>query len=135
MESPLSILFAVLFGAAYVAVASMGINVFNKCSAIQDSRKWKNMHLILSNTMVVAMTIPVVLVVQMMASGRVTAAVLMLYGLMGVIGSSVAYGLVKEKQCESISKPSDRNFLMIAIVLSFVIMFGGGMLLGSSRGD
>jgi|SaaInl85LU_5_DNA_1037374.scaffolds.fasta_scaffold07104_5 NAD/NADP transhydrogenase beta subunit len=127
-----SVILSVLFGIAYIAVASSGIRVYNECNEIKDSQKWKNMHLLLSNTMVIGIMIPVVLLTQLLAGGKVTLAITMLYGLMGLIGSSVAYNLSREKQCEGISKDSEKNFLLLAIGISLTIMIGAGVFMGTS---
>lgn len=131
--SYISVILAVVFGIAYTAVASSGIRIFNECNDIKDSKKWKNMHMLLANTLVMGIVIPIVLFTQLLSGEKVTGAIAMLYGLMGLIGSSVAYGISKEKTCESVSNQSEKNFLLMAVGISLTILIGGGVFIGMSR--
>lgn len=128
-----SILFAVIFGIAYTAVSSIGIKTYNECKAIQGNKKWDNMHLLLANTLVIGIMIPVVLLTQFIAGGRVTAAITMLYGIMGLVGSSVAYALTQESECKGFSKESEKNYLIVGIVMSILVLLGGGAYMGMSK--
>ena len=117
---------SILLGAAYTSVASIGIRVFNECDDIKESEKWRNLHLALSNSMVMGITIPIVLLTQYLASDNVMGAMALLYGLMGIVGSSIAYMILKEKKCKGISNSTEDNFVLGSIVLSFFVMLGGG---------
>jgi hypothetical protein len=124
---------SVMLGAAYTSIASIGIRVFNECEDVKESEKWKNMHLVLSNTMVMGIMIPIVLLTQYLAGDNVLGAMALLYGLMGIVGSSVAYTIVKHKNCKGISNKTEENFVLGSILASLVVLIGGGFLASSSR--
>ena len=129
----ISILFAIVFGMAYTAVSSIGIRVYNECKELQGDKKWINLHLLLANTLVIGIMIPVVLLTQFISGGRVTAAITMLYGIMGLVGSSVAYAITKESACTDVSKSGEKNFLIGSLVVSIFILIGGGAYMGMSK--
>jgi len=133
MASFFPIIISVILGILYVAIASSGIRIFNKCTEIKESQKWKNMHALLTNTLIIALVIPGVLLTQFLSSGNVAGAMVILYGLMGLVGSSVAYSIAKESTCESVSNASEKNFLMISVAGSLFVLLGGGAFMAMSR--
>ena len=124
---------SVLLGAGYTSIASIGIRVFNECEDIKDSDKWKNAHMVLSNSMVMGIMIPVVLLTQYLAGDNITGAITLLYGLMGIVGSSIAYMIMKDKQCKGISNTSEDNFVLASIFISLLVMIGGGVLASGTK--
>jgi hypothetical protein len=124
---------SVLLGAGYTSIASIGIRVYNECEEIKDSDKWKNAHMLLSNSMVMGLMIPIVLLTQYLAGDNITGAITLLYGLMGIVGSSVAYIIMKNKQCKGISNTSEDNFVLASILISLLVMIGGGVLASGKK--
>ena len=124
---------SVLLGAGYTSIASIGIRVFNECEDIKDSDKWKNAHMVLSNSMVMGIMIPIVLLTQYVAGDNIVGAITLLYGLMGIVGSSIAYMIMKDKRCKGISNTSEDNFVLASIFLSLLVMIGGGVLASGSK--
>lgn len=135
MVSFFPIIISIILGIVYVAIASTGIRIYNKCIEIKESQKWQNMHALLTNTLIIAMVIPGVLLTQFLSSGNIAGAMTILYGLMGLVGSSVAYSIAKEAKCENISKESEKNFLMLAVAGSLFVLLGGGAFVAMSRRD
>ena len=133
MTSFVPILISVVLCILYVAIASSGIRIFNKCNEIKDEQKWQNMHMLLTNTLIVSIVIPGVLLTQFLSSGNVAGAMIILYGLMGLIGSSVAYSIAKESKCENVTNTSEKNFLMISVAGSLFVLLGGGAFMAMSR--
>ena len=133
MTSFVPILISVVLCILYVAIASSGIRIFNKCNEIKDEQKWKNMHMLLTNTLIVSLVIPGVLLTQFLSSGNVAGAMVILYGLMGLIGGSVAYSIAKESKCENVTNDSEKNFLMISVAGSLFVLLGGGAFMAMSR--
>ena len=133
MTSFVPILISVVLCILYVAIASSGIRIFNKCNEIKDEQKWKNMHMLLTNTLIVSLVIPGVLLTQFLSSGNVAGAMVILYGLMGLIGGSVAYSIAKESKCENVTNASEKNFLMISVAGSLFVLLGGGAFMAMSR--
>ena len=135
MASFFPIIISIVLAILYVAIASSGIRIYNACSEIKDSKKWQNMHALLANTLIIAMVIPGVLLTQFLSSGNIAGAMVILYGLMGLVGSSVAYSIAKEAKCESKSNASEKNFLMLSVAGSLFVLLGGGAFMAMSRRD
>jgi len=89
--------------------------------------------MLLTNTLIVSIVIPGVLLTQFLSSGNVAGAMIILYGLMGLIGSSVAYSIAKESKCENVTNTSEKNFLMISVAGSLFVLLGGGAFMAMSR--
>lgn len=124
---------SVLLGAAYTSIASIGIRVFNECEDVKESEKWQNMYMVLTNTMVMGIMIPIVLLTQYLAGDNVLGAMALLYGLMGIVGSSVAYTIIKHKSCNGISNKTEENYVLGSILLSLLVMLGGGFLASQKK--
>lgn len=89
--------------------------------------------MLLTNTLIVSLVIPGVLLTQFLSSGNVAGAMIILYGLMGLIGGSVAYSIAKESKCENVTNTSEKNFLMISVAGSLFVLLGGGAFMAMSR--
>jgi hypothetical protein len=127
-----TIAFVFIFTIFYIAVASLGIQTYNDCKEVQGVKKWDNLKMLLSHTMTIAITIPVGLFLQYIASGRVSAVMGVIYGIMGLVGSAIAYALTQEKKCsESIQKDS-KNYLIFSIIASIIIILAGGVILSQN---
>jgi hypothetical protein len=121
-----TVMFTMIFAIFYIAVASIGIETYNKCDAVQGVKKWDNLKMLLSHTLTISITIPIALMVQYLASGRVSAAMGVVYGIMGLVGSAVAYAITEKDECTSVSRENSKNYLIFAIVASILIMMAGG---------
>ena len=124
---------SVLLGAAYTSIASIGIRVFNECEDVKESEKWRSMHAVLSNTMVMGIVIPIVILTQYLAGDSILGAMALLYGLMGIVGSSVAYTIMKHGSCKGIGNKTEENFILGSILASLLVMFGGGFLASQKK--
>ena len=124
---------SVLLGAAYTSIASIGIRVFNECEDVKESEKWRSMHAVLSNTMVMGIVIPIVILTQYLAGDNILGAMALLYGLMGIVGSSVAYTIMKHGSCKGIGNKTEENFILGSILASLLVMFGGGFLASQKK--
>lgn len=127
------VIISVVLAVLLVALTSSGIRIYNECNEIKDKQKWKNTHMMLTNLLVVGIMIPVVLLAQFLSNGNITGAMLILYGLLGIIGSSASYTLANEAACASVVNASEKNFLMISVASSLFILLGGGAFLSFSR--
>lgn len=111
----------IVLGAIYIAITSVGINTFNKCSKIQDSQKWENLKSYLSYTMtIVIASIATLILVKMFKSQVVAFA--MVFGIMGIIASSMTLAMVEE--CKDSVDQSARGFAIASLVLHLVITLG-----------
>lgn len=133
MNSFIPIILTIVLGVFYVSISSIGIDIYNKCNELKTSDKWKNLHSLLSHTLVIAMVIPGVLLMQYLASGNVMGGMGILYGLMGLVGSSVSYGIYNESVCKKFTTDSQKTYLIIAIVGSIITLIGSGILVSSTK--
>ena len=133
MASFVTIVVTIILSILYVAIASSGIRIYNECKEIKDEQKWKNMHALLTNTLIATIVIPLVLLTQFLSSKNVLGGMVILYGLVGLVRSSTAYGISKEAKCQDVTKESEQNFLMIAVAGSLFVLLGGGAFLAMTR--
>lgn len=113
----------ILLGTFYIAISSVGINTFNKCSKIQDSQKWENLKSYLSHTMtMVIASIATLILVKMFKSQVVVFA--MVFGIMGIIASSMTLSMTNE--CKDSVDKSARSFAIASLVLHLVMSVGIG---------
>lgn len=104
----------VVLGTFYIAISSLGIDTFNKCSKIQDSQKWENLKSYLSHTMtMVIASIATLILVKMFKSQVVVFAVV--FGIMGIIASSMTLAMTEE--CKDSVNQSARSFAITSLVL------------------
>ena len=109
----------VVLGTFYIAISSLGIDTFNKCSKIQDSQKWENLKSYLSHTMtMVIASIATLILVKMFRSQVVAFA--MVFGIMGIIASSMTLAMVEE--CKDSVNESARNFAITSLVLHLLMI-------------
>ena len=121
-----AIIFTIMFGIFYIATASIGVKTYNDCKEVQGVKKWDNIKMLLSHTMTIGMVIPFVLVAQYFVGGKVTAAMAIIYGIMGLVGNSSAFAMTREGGCGEVVKKDSKNYLIFGIVASLLVMLGGG---------
>jgi hypothetical protein len=121
-----AILFTIMFGIFYIATASIGVKTYNDCTEIQGVKKWDNLKMLLSHTMTIGMVIPFILVAQYFVGGKVTAAMAILYGIMGLVGNATAFAMTREGGCGEVVKTDSKNYLIFGMVASLLVMLGGG---------
>ena len=123
------IVLTIILATFYVSVSSIGIGIYDKCNQLKTSEKWKNIRKILSHTLVIAMTIPGVLFTRyLVGDDKLMGGMGILYGILGIIGSSIAYALYNESACKEHTKESQGNYLIGAIVGSVITTIGSGFL-------
>lgn len=111
----------VVLGTFYIAISSLGIDTFNKCSKIQDSQKWKNLKSYLSHTMtMVIASIATLILVKMFKSQVVVFA--MVFGIMGVIASSMTLAMTNE--CKDSVNQSARSFAITSLAVHLAMTLG-----------
>jgi hypothetical protein len=128
-----AIAFTIMFAIFYIATASIGVQTYNKCEEIQGVKKWDNIKMLLSHTMTIGMAIPAVLMAQYFVGGKVTAAMAILYGIMGLIGNATAFAVTKEGSCGEYARKDSKNYLIFGMVASLLVMMAGGAYMTMSR--
>ena len=115
----------IILGIFYIAITALGIQTYNKCEAIQDSQKFKNLKMFLSHTMAVAITIPAVLLVTKFAKNEGGIFTLM-YAIMGITGSGIALDIMRQPDCKDAVKKDEKNYAIASLVLFSLLFLTGG---------
>jgi len=115
----------IVLGIFYIAITALGIQTYNKCEAIQDSQKFKNLKMFLSHTMAVAITIPAVLLVTKFAKNEGGIFTLM-YAIMGITGSGIALDIMRQPDCKDAVKKDEKNYAIASLVLFGLLFLTGG---------
>lgn len=121
-----AIAFTIMFGIFYIATASIGVKTYNECEEVQGVKKWNNIKMLLSHTMTIGMAIPAVLLAQYFVGGKVTAAMAILYGIMGLVGNATAFAMTREGTCGDTVPKNSKNYLIFGMIASLLVMLGGG---------
>lgn len=87
--SYMTVLTLMVFGFVYMTVASVGINTYSKCDAMKGKPVQENLNKYLAATLTIALTIPFTLLVTKFVQNEAKA-FLMIYALMGIVGSAAA---------------------------------------------
>jgi len=121
----------IMMGIFYIAITSVGVSTFNKCSQIQDSQKWKNLKGFLSHTMTMAITTIATLIFAKFAKSE--AAVFgILFGIFGTIASSMTLAMTNE--CKDSADKSARNFGIVSLIGYLLLMLGSLFMMFRKRG-
>lgn len=114
----------ILLGIFFVAITSLGIDKYNKCEGIQKSEKYANLKMFMSHTMTVAITIPLVLLLMKFVKNE-GGVFTMVYAIMGLTASAIAMDVMRQPECESSVKDSDKNFATVSIVGWILLLIAG----------
>jgi len=114
----------ILLGIFFVAITSLGIDKYNKCEGIQKSEKYANLKMFMSHTMTVAITIPLVLLLMKLVKNE-GGVFTMVYAIMGLTASAIAMDIMRQPECESNIKSSDKNFAIVSIVGWILLLLTG----------
>ena len=114
----------ILLGIFFVAVTALGIDKYNKCEGIQDSEKYQNLKMFMSHTMAIAITIPVILLLQKFVSNE-GGVFTIIYAIMGLTASSIAMDIMRQPECEDTVKKSDKNFAIMSLVGWIILLLAG----------
>ncbi|ADQ91660.1 hypothetical protein BpV1_033 [Bathycoccus sp. RCC1105 virus BpV1] len=114
----------ILLGIFFVAVTALGIDKYNKCEGIQDSEKYQNLKMFMSHTMAIAITIPVILLLQKFVSNE-GGVFTIIYAIMGLTASAIAMDIMRQPECEDTVKKSDKNFAIMSLVGWIILLLAG----------
>ena len=114
----------ILLGIFFVAVTALGIDKYNKCEGIQDSEKYQNLKMFMSHTMAIAITIPVILLLQKFVSNE-GGVFTIIYAIMGLTASAIAMDIMRQPECEDTVKKSDKNFAITSLVGWIILLLAG----------
>jgi hypothetical protein len=114
-----------MFGFLYLVIASLGIDMFNKCPEQAGKSTQENLKNFLSYTLTIALTIPCTLLLVKTAGSSLSGIIVLLFGIMGIVGSSASLNWART--CEDAkSDQSKLAFSAVSLVI-FLLAFLGGL--------
>ena len=114
----------ILLGIFFVSITALGIDKYNKCEGIQDSEKYQNLKMFMSHTMAIAITIPVILLLQKFVTNE-GGVFTIIYAIMGLTASAIAMNIMGQPECKDTVKSSDKNFAIVSIIGWIILLLAG----------
>ena len=114
-----------MFGFLYLVIASLGIDMFNKCPEKEGNSTQENLKNFLSYTLTIALTIPCTLLMVKTAGSKLSGIIVLLFGIMGIVGSSAALNWART--CESAKKDKSKLGFSAASLVIFLLAFLSGL--------
>ena len=114
-----------MFGFLYLVIASLGIDMFNKCPEKEGNSTQENLKNFLSYTLTIALTIPCTLLMVKTAGSKLSGIIVLLFGIMGIVGSSAALNWART--CESAKKDDSKMAFSAISLVIFLLAFLGGL--------
>lgn len=114
-----------VLGIAYTAIASLGIDIFSKCSTMKGNKTQENLNKYLAATLTIGLTIPFTLLVTKFVKNE-GAVFSMIYAIMGIVGSSAALNWTMncpdtDESAKTYSGVSLASFLCVFIVGAYMM--------------
>jgi heme/copper-type cytochrome/quinol oxidase subunit 4 len=114
-----------MFGFLYLVIASLGIDMFNKCPEQAGKSTQENLKNFLSYTLTIALTVPCTLLMAKTAGSKLSGIIVLLFGIIGVVGSSAALNWART--CESAKKDDSKMAFSAVSLVIFLLAFLGGL--------
>jgi hypothetical protein len=114
-----------MFGFLYLVIASLGIDMFNKCPEKEGNSTQENLKNFLSYTLTIALTIPCTLLMVKTAGSKLSGIIVLLFGIMGIVGSSASLNWART--CESAKKDKSKLGFSAASLVIFLLAFLSGL--------
>ena len=115
----------IMFGFLYLVIASLGIDMFNKCPEKEGNSTQENLKNFLSYTLTIALTIPCTLLLAKTAGSKLSGIIVLLFGIMGIVGSSASLNWART--CESAKKDKSKLGFSAASLVIFLLAFLSGL--------
>lgn len=105
----------------YLVIASIGLDMYSKCDELKDNETQQGLNKWMIATLAIAITIPFTLFITKVAGGMLTAIMMLIFAIMGIIGSSTSLNWSME--CEGVDDDKDSRRIYSGINLaSFVCL-------------
>lgn len=91
---------------AYLIIASMGIDMFSKCKELEGDKVQQDLNKWIIATLAIAITIPFTLFIVKVTGTRFTSFMMLLFALMGIVGSAAS--LHWSRECKGVDT-SDKS--------------------------
>jgi len=114
-----------MFGFLYLVIASLGIDMFNKCPEQAGKSTQENLKNFLSYTLTIALTVPCTLLMAKTAGSKLSGIIVLLFGIIGVVGSSASLNWART--CESAKKDDSKMAFSAVSLVIFLLAFLGGL--------
>ena len=114
-----------MFGFLYLVIASLGIDMFNKCPEKEGNSTQENLKNFLSYTLTIALTIPCTLLLVKTAGSKLSGIIVLLFGIMGIVGSSASLNWART--CESAKKDDSKMAFSAISLVIFLLAFLSGL--------
>lgn len=110
---------------AYMILASIGIDLYSKCAALEDSELQQGLNKWLVATLAISLTIPFTLFITKTAGKNLNAVMMMIFAILGIIGSSTILNWTTK--CESKNTESAQIYsginLAVSVLMCLLAMF------------
>lgn len=103
---------------AYLVIASIGLDMYSKCDELKDNETQQGLNKVMIATLAIAITIPFTLFITKVTGGKLTAIMMLLFAIMGIIGSSASLNWSME--CEGVD--DDKRIYSGINLASFVCL-------------
>lgn len=113
------------FGLFYLIIASLGIDMFNKCPDQQGNKTQENLKNFLSYTLAISLAIPCTLLILKVAGSKLSGIMVLLFGIMGIVGSSASLNWART--CESAKKDQSKVAFSGVSLAVFLLAFLVGL--------
>lgn len=106
---------------AYLVIASIGIDMYSKCDELKDNKTQQGLNKWMIATLAIAITVPFTLFITKVAGGMLTSILMLIFAIMGIIGSSASLNWTME--CKGVDDDKDSKRIYSGINLaSFVCL-------------
>jgi hypothetical protein len=114
----ISIIFLLAF---YISVSALGINILNKCSLTDESKKLQNIKGYYSHTLAMAIGVVTTLLVLQIFKGRAElSAFFVIFALMGAVGSYMMINVINE--CDPADKKAKVTYAGISAAVNTLML-------------
>lgn len=79
-----------LLSVFYLAMASMGINMYSKCKELEGNKVQQDLNKWLIATLAISITIPFTLFITKVSGSKLTPILMLIFAIMGIIGSATS---------------------------------------------
>ena len=114
-----------IFGFLYLVIAALGIDMFNKCPEQEGKSTQENLKNFLSYTLTIALTVPCTLLLAKTAGSKLSGIIVLLFGIMGVVGSSASLNWART--CDSAKNDKSKLAYSAVSLVIFLLAFLGGL--------
>ena len=119
-----------MLAASYLVVASIGINMFNRCTELKGVKLQENLNKWIIATLAIAIAIPCTLFTVRMAGSKLTGLMMLLFAIFGIVASA---GVLNwNSKCAAV-EDSEKIYGGINMAVFIVMLLASFMLLRTPK--